>query len=559
MVFAGQQPTVRNRHKVATPTNRSKVPRLAVIIVLDQFRADYISRFGHLLGPRGLRRLIQQGAHFTNTNYEYATTYTAVGHTTITTGTLPYVHGIIANKWYIRETGRVRNSMADSRYSGVGGKNGTSPVNLLTTTLGDQLQLSNNYQSKSIGVSLKDRSAMMLAGKHGAAYWFDNPTGNFVTSSYYATQLPAWVQAVNQQRPADKYFQKAWERKLPLTAYDISDQDDAPYESSWPNKSPKFPYVLEGNGKFDEEYYHRFTETPFANDVLVDFALRAVDQEQLGKDEHPDLLGVSFSTPDLAGHLFGPYSQEMQDMVLRLDDSIATLLDNLDRRLGLENLVIAVSADHGVVPIPEYSQAHKLGGRRIIGTEMLRELEKGLVMRFGKLPEDPQANNKEAREGRYILCLVNHNLYLNETAIAAKGMAIAEIEDFVGRYASTKIPGIANYFTRTAILQRQIVDTLISRRVAAGFHKDRSGNVFLLVEPFTLIAEDELELSGTDHGTPYHYDTHVPLILYGHNIKPGQYAIASSPTDIAPTLANILQIEPPNGCQGRVLSEALQH
>jgi predicted AlkP superfamily pyrophosphatase or phosphodiesterase len=521
-------------------------PKLVVLIIADQFKADYLFRFNHLFGNNGFKRLISRGAYFTNANYPYANTRTATGHSTIVSGSIPAIHGVIGNGWYDRETGGLIYSATDKKVRGVGSDRATSsPSLLLTTTLGDQLRISNNYQSKSIGISHKDRSATFIAGRSGnAAYWFDNKNGAMVSSTYFINSLPDWVVNFNNQRLADQYFRKIWDRKLPDSAYNISDSDDAPYERAMEGEKTVFPHVIDGNeSEIGAAYYHQFTATPFANEFLLRFAISALKEEKLGQDEFPDLLAVSFSSTDLVGHNYGPYSQEMEDMVIRFDDVLAIFLDAIDQQLGLDNVLIAFTSDHGVAPIPDYSQAHNQGGIRILGAELISNVEKALQSRYG--------------EGEYISSLVNNQFYLNEKTIREKKLNQAEVEDFVGQVA-IKTKGIATFFTRSRILSGEVSNTVIGLKIMAGFHQKRSGDVWLLPEPLTLIAHGPDEIFGTDHGTPYVYDTHVPIIIAGYGIKPGIYQMPASPSDITPTLCSIVGIAAPSGSVGRVLNEAIK-
>ncbi len=536
------QPFINAQQK--RPHTNIKRPKLVLIIILDQFRADYLSRFSHLFGTKGFKRLMANGAYFTNANYPYANTLTAVGHSTILSGSIPAIHGVIGNRWYDRETKDIRRVVADTQVRGLGTEKGVSPSQLLTTTLGDQLRLSNNYQSQVIGISIKDRAAAIIAGRRGsAAYWFDSSNGAMVSSSYFLQKLPDWVITFNQQHIADQYFQQQWQRKLPAAAYKISDRDDAPYEDTWAGNTTSFPHIINGNqSKISPEYYDQFTGTPFANELLAKFTLKTIEEERLGQGEYTDLLAVSFSAPDLAGHMFGPYSQEVQDMTLRLDDLLASLLDEIDRKLGLNNVLLALTADHGVSPIPEYMQTHGMSGRRIMGDTLRASIETALGNRYGA--------------GDYVQALVNHQIYLNEKLIEEKKLNPEEVEDLAGK-AALKVAGIANYFTRTQILKGQLPATPLNQRIMAAFHAQRSGNLVLLVEPFTLIVEASDEMHGTAHGTPYHYDTHVPIIISGPQVKAGVYQLACSPADITPTLAAILKIEPPAAAVGRILTEAL--
>lgn len=540
--YVGQN---KSHNPKTTTTTKAK---LTVIVVIDQFRADYLLRFKDLFGERGFKRLMKEGAYFTNANYAYSNTYTAVGHSTIATGSLPSIHGIIANKWFDPTVGKLVGASEDTKVTGVGTKQTSSPNRLLTTTIGDQLRLSNNYQSKNIGISIKDRAAIFISGRQAsAAYWFDDKSGKMCSSSYFMKELPEWVSKFNEQHIPDQYFQKNWDRKLPIEAYQISDKDDADYEDTWEGNTNSFPHIINGNSKeITPAFYKQFSDSPFSSEMLLKFALTTIDNEKLGQGKYPDLLAVSFSAPDLAGHMFGPYSQEAQDMVVRIDEIIGKFLDELDRKVGLDNIVFTLTADHGVAPIPEYSETHSFSAGRINGFELKDKMEQALETHFGELEKD-----------KYILSLVNHQFYLNETIIKKKQLKLAEVEEFLGKEA-LKTKGIANYFTRNQLMSGNIPNTDIGKRFMAGFNAERNGNVLLLVEPFVLIAEANDEFHGTAHGTPYHYDTHVPIIMMGKQVKAGIYREACSPSDIAPTLATLLEIEPPSGSVGRILTEALK-
>lgn len=521
--------------------------KLAVVIVIDQFRQDYLSRFYHLFGSRGFKRLLLSSANFKNAHYPYSNTETAVGHASIATGSLPSSHGIIANKWYDRELESVKESVYDEKMMREGKAYPASPHKLLASTLAEQLRLSNNYKSRAYGISLKDRSALLTTGNAGsAAFWFDAKTGRMVTSPHYMSSLPAWVEKFNERKIPDSYFGKLWERSRPESDYAISDDDNAPYERSWASDAPAvFPHQIVGkNNRLDYSFYEQFKGTPYGNDYLLEFTKTLLKEEQLGHHNYPDMLTISFSSLDLCGHASGPYSHEVQDMVLRLDNTIADLLDAIDSHVGLANTIIAFTSDHGVAPHPQYTERYHLKGGRIDAAEITDFIEKSLVTRYGA--------------GRYVKAFINSQFYLDTELIAKKGLDISEVEDFVGQEA-LKIRGIAQYYTRSRLLTNISQDgTPISRRVQAGFHAKRSGNVVVLAEPFFLIAENDEEKLGTDHGSPYHYDTHVPVILFGYGIKAGEYLTAASPIDIAPTLAVLLNIEAPNCSTGRILTEALK-
>lgn len=533
-----------------TSVKETTKPKLTVVIVVDQFRADYLSRFNSFFGQKGFKRLMSQGAYFTNAHYAYANTYTAAGHATIVTGSLPSIHGIIGNKWYDRKTGEYLKASDDNEVNGVGTSSKSSPRLLLTTTIGDQLKLSNNEQSKTFGVSIKDRSAVFTAGRRGTgAYWFDEKKGQMCSSDYFIKELPEWVVKFNEQKIPDEYFRKSWERKLPESAYQISDQDDASYEDTWKGNTKTFPHIIDGNNeKITPAFYKQFGDSPFSNELLAKFTLATIDNEKLGQGKYPDFLAVSFSAPDLTGHMFGPYSQEVQDMIIRTDETIGFLLDELDKRLGLSNILVVLTADHGVAPIPGYVQQRNLAGMRIDGLKLRKEMEELLTKQYGK----PERDND-----KYIFGLVNQQFYLNEALIRQKNLDLEKVENFVGQQA-LKTVGFAAYYTRTKIVAGEIPNTDIGKRIVAGFNAERNGNVFMLVRPFVQIAEAEDEYNGTGHGTPYSYDTHIPIIFMGRQIKAGIYREACSPSDIAPTLATILQVETPNGSVGRILTEAVK-
>jgi predicted AlkP superfamily pyrophosphatase or phosphodiesterase len=516
--------------------------RLVLGITIDQFREDYLDRFGDLYGEGGFKRLIKGGALFANAHYLHACTYTAPGHGVILTGSVAAQTGIIGNSWYDRESGRNIESITDPKYVGVPSGKGSAPTRLLVTTLGDQMKMATGGQSRVIGVSLKDRSAILPAGRNAdAAYWFDSKSGAMQTSTYYMEKLPAWVEAFNARKIPDGWFGKSWEKILPEAAYARSDRDDAPYEGRFAGGGQTFPHIIGVGAKPDVRFYEDFTKTPWSNDMLVDFAAAALENERLGADDAPDVLSVSFSANDILGHAFGPFSQEMEDMTVRTDRSIARLLDIVDKRVGLANTLVFLTADHGVAPIPEYSQTRRLGGRRISEKAILDAVYKALVKEYG--------------EGEWIVGASADSLYLNLETIQAKKLDRDDVECTAGEAALT-VPGVATYFTRTQLLNGPLPPTDIARRVVMAFNPQRSGDVYLVPEPFAFFSEGIS--AGTTHGTPYPYDTHVPVLLMGRGVRPGKYLSEASPSDIAPTLAALLGVAAPSGTVGKILREAVE-
>jgi predicted AlkP superfamily pyrophosphatase or phosphodiesterase len=540
-----------------------KRPRLVLLIVVDQFRYDYLERFGDLFVPNGLKRLMNNGASWTQANYDHMPTYTAPGHATLMTGAWPAETGIIGNDWPDRDSGRFVTSVTDATAAVLGGVEGdiaSSPRRLMASTLGDEVRLQTNDRSKVVGISVKDRSAILPAGRHAnAAYWFNQRNGRMISSNYYFNQLPAWVQSFNDSKPADKFFGQRWERLLPESEYLKRAGLDSPL---WENigtvagDTNAFPHTITGGASSanDTNFYLALDYTPFSNDMLLAFTEQAITNEHLGEDADVDVLTVSFSANDYVGHRYGPYSQELMDITLRVDRSIAALLDFVDAHVGLQNTLVAFTADHGVAPIPEHANALNLPGGRIKSEDVLRAMRLGISARYNpkNTQPDPTADYVQKfgdRDGFY-----NGNLYFNPAALKRDGVNSEEIERTACEAAMT-VPGISRCFTRTQLQSGAISPAdPIARRVLHGFYPRRSGDVVVVYEAFKYL--DSIFIPAT-HGSPYSYDTHVPLIIMGAGITPGQYAQAATPADIAPTLSSILDVQPPSNTVGRVLTEGI--
>lgn len=520
-------------------------PKLVLVIVVDQFRYDYLERFGDLFGSGGFNRLMNEGALFTNANYDYVPTYTACGHAAIFTGSIPAQNGIVGNAWFDREAGRVRVMVADDSAhtitdGGMSSKSGSaSPRYLLGTTIGDQMRLANNFQSKVVTASLKDRAAVLPGGQRpNGAFWFSESSGEFVSSDYYFKELPTWVKKFDTTDRPDKYFGAKWDRLLQPDAYKRAQAENLPLQRS--SLGSHFPYVVTGGDeKPGLKFYTTFEYSPFASEYLEQFAKAAVEGESLGSDGFPDLLSISFSSPDLIGHLYGPDSQEIEDTYIRLDRVITDLLNYIDKKVGLANTIIAVTGDHGVAPIPEYAKSKGFDAARLPGREVIDAANKALGARFG--------------EGKWVAGFVNDQLYLDQKLVADKKVNPWEAERIAGETALA-VPGVVNYFTRTQIVEGRMPPGPIARRVSNGFFRARSGDVWLITKPLCFFVEGDLP---TTHGSAYNYDTHVPVILFGGGVRPGRYNADCSPSDIAPTLAALLGVEPPSNRTGRVLVEAL--
>jgi predicted AlkP superfamily pyrophosphatase or phosphodiesterase len=545
---------------------QAKRPRLVLLIVVDQFRYDYLERFGDLFVSNGLRRLLRDGASWTQANYDHMPTYTAPGHGTLMTGAYPAETGIIANEWLDRPTGRRIFSITDDSVKTVGGdpsEAGASPRRLLSSTVGDELRLFTNDRSKVIGISVKDRSAILPAGRHAnAAYWFSTNSGRMVSSSYYFNELPAWVTSFNNTKPADKYFGAKWDRLISTDEYlKRAGPDSPPWEtvSSTTGDTNAFPHTITGGAKAaGRDFYLALDYSPFSSDLLVSFTEQAITSEQLGQDDDTDVLTVSFSANDYVGHRYGPYSQEAMDVTLRVDRQLATLLDFVQSHVGLSNTLIAFTADHGVSPIPEQAKALGLGGGRINAADVLAAIHAAISARYnpqGKTP-DPTADYlvKYSDFGTMREWFLNGNIYFNYDALKRDGVNLDEISQVVAAGVLT-VPGVARCFTRAQLLRgaTSITDP-IERRILHGFHPARSGDVVILAEPYKYLGDT---ITAT-HGSPYSYDTHVPLIIMGAGIIPGRYLEPATPADIAPTLSSLLRITPPSSATGRVLVEAIR-
>jgi predicted AlkP superfamily pyrophosphatase or phosphodiesterase len=568
-LLPAQQPRPQRQTGNAALTKEPR-PRLVLLIVVDQFRYDYLTRFGDLFGSHGIGRLMREGASWTEANFDHMPTFTAPGHAVFMTGAWPSQTGIIANEWYERDTGKKVKSVTDDstiKLAGRPGEKGYSPRRLLCSSVGDELRIADGDRSKVIGISAKDRSAILPAGRRAnAAYWFGTDNGNMLSSTYYFDKEPGWVERFNNRHLADQWFGAHWDRLLPEAEYlKRAGKDDVPWENldKSSNDSNFFPHVITGGAdKPGKMFYKALDYTPFSNDVLIAFAEDAITNEKLGDDADTDLLSVSFSANDYVGHRFGPYSHEAMDMTLRVDRQIGTLLDFVDARVGLRNTVVIFSADHGASPVPEQAALMNLPGHRYQKAELRRIVEDGLKARYARKDHPATdyvqtfTNKEETEQG-----LINSNFYLNRAALKRDGIDLDECERVVGEL-SMRMPGAARYFTR-AQLESNFISSAdpIARRVLHGFYPQRSGDVIVVFEPYNILfdlPDDPTDPRSTaTHGSPYSYDTHVPLIIMGRDFTKGSYDQAATPADIAPTLAGLLGVQSPSCSVGRVLSEAL--
>ncbi len=516
-------------------------PRLVVVIAVDQLREDYLDRFAPHFGSGGFRLLFTRGARFTDASFVHAGTMTCPGHAVMMTGAHAAIHGIIGNDWWNLDKNRKEYCGRDDDAPLVGiVREGRSPRNLIASTVGDEMKLSNRH-SKVITVSGKDRSAIMLGGKSAdAVYWMEDTL--FVSSRYYLAELPAWVKRYNASGEAARYFGARWDRLLPEPAYASQGPDDAPWERNVSGMGRAFPHVLGATERVPGPAYFKALEySPFQNEMVVDLAIEAVREERLGADSVPDLLGIGLSGNDHIGHAFGPDSHEVMDITVRTDRLLSRFFAFLDAQIGLDDVLIVLTSDHGVAPVPEAAHAASpgLGALRLLDDEVKTAAETIMTERFG-----PPARQ----------WIAYHDypwLYFDESELAGRGIAIGTAESAL-RDAVAQFEYVTQAWTR-ADLRVQHAAGLSSPTVLS-FHPDRSGHVTYETRPWVVVTS---ERDGTTHGTPWAYDRSVPLLWFGRGIRPGEYADAASIADIAPTLSRLLRIERPPAATGRVLTEML--
>jgi predicted AlkP superfamily pyrophosphatase or phosphodiesterase len=490
-------------------------PKLILLVVIDQFRYDYLLHFNDQY-TGGLNRLLIQGAVFENANLEHYPAVTAIGHATVLTGATPALSGIMGNDWYDRESHKRVTSISDETEKVLGGSgSGASPRRLLVSTIGDELKMVHPESTHVIGISLKDRSAILPGGHMAnAAYWYDTKTGNFVSSTYYFPELPAWVKAFDASRPSDKFAGSGW------------------LISEAPSRSKRLPAAP------GPELYSAIFGSPYGNELLEAFAEKAIAAENLGQHDSTDLLSVSFSSNDVVGHSFGPDSPEVRDISIRIDRLLEKLFAYLDQRIGMQNVIVVLTSDHGVSPLPENLTKWNMPGGRMTTADLFGPIKSALDAKFGK--------------GEWILDTAGTSPYLNLDLIREKGLDEAEVRRVAAK-AAAAVPHVLRVYTGDQLQLGAVPNDPISTRVIRSFNSKRSGDLEILLEPYWIRSAE-----GTTHGTPYSYDTHVPLVFMGPWVRPGHYFQNVALNDIAPTLATILGVETPNGSAGKVLYDIIQ-
>ncbi|MFX1708028.1 alkaline phosphatase family protein [Chitinophaga sp. CC14] len=518
----------------AKNTNTTARPKLIVGMVVDQMRWDYLYRYAGRYGAGGFKRLLQDGFSCENTLINYTPTITACGHTCVYTGSVPAIHGIIGNTWYSPELGRTMYCAEDTTVTTVGSSSAAgkmSPRNMLVTTIGDELKLSNNFQSKVIGVAIKDRGAILPAGHSAnAAFWYDAGTGNWVSSTYYMNELPVWAQEFNQQKFPQQYLSKPWTTLYPVSTYTLSTADEKPYEGKYKNATnTSFPHNL------SEIANTAISASPYGNTMTLEFAKKAMEAYGLGKGPVTDLLAISLSSPDYVGHQFGPNSIEAEDTYLRLDQDLAAFFTYLDAKVGKGQYLFFITADHGVAHVPGFMAENKLPGGAWDDKAAVASLNDQVAAKFGV---------KNVVKGAD-----NYQFWLNHDAIEQAGKSEADIRQFMIREL-LKSPAIAKAFSIDNLMGTTLPEPMRTM-LSNGFNTKRSGDIQVVLTPGYIDGGNV----GTTHGLWYPYDAHIPLVWMGWGVRPGKTNRTVGMTDITPTLAALLHIQMPSGNVGQVIQE----
>lgn len=527
-----------------TPIQPSK-PKLVVGIVVDQMRIDYLTRFENHFGNEGFKRFYDQGFVAKNHHFDYVQTKTGPGHASISSGTPPAIHGIIANDWFDKTTGVKQYCVDDASYKSVGtltdeGKK--APTQFLVSTFSDENRLATQSRGKSIGISIKDRSAILSIG-HAAngAYWFScEEDGKFVSSTFYMNALPKWAADFNANRSIDNYL-TTWDTYYPIDSYVETGSDNTPYERIFKGReTPTFPYHLDELAS-ENDGYDIIKETPFGNSLITDFALEAVQGEALGTDDDADVLMISYSSTDYVGHAFGVNSKEVQDTYVRLDLDLARLFAALDKQVGKGNYTAFLTSDHGVAHVPLYLMDNNIPAGYFMKKDFVKKLKKHAADYFGS--------------DKIIRNVSNNEIHLNYAEIAAQRFDVNQIKSVITSFA-TSFDGIAVAYDTGELMKMNKSNTII-QRLQRGFHPKRSGDIVFVLEP-GFMDNGKYGTKGTTHGSAYIYDTHVPFMLFGEGVRKGHTYERTNITDIAPTICAILGVSNPTGTIGDPVKEALK-
>jgi len=516
-----------------------KPPQLMIGIIVDQMRSDYINRYWHRFGEGGFKRLIKQGYYYKNAHFNYVPTYTGPGHASVFTGSTPRQHGIVANDWYVKSSKQNLYCAMDTAARGVGydGTEGRmSPKNLLCNTIGDELKLATKGQGKVYGISLKDRGAILSAG-HAAdgAFWMESRSGKFITSNWYMSQLPKWVETFNEKQAVKKYLEQGWKTLYPIETYTTSLADNNSYETLTDGKNtPCFPY--EYGYAIGNQRYGIIRNTPYGNSILVDLAMACITEEGLGKDAITDHLVISFSTPDIIAHYFGPRSVEVEDIYLRLDKEIERLLNYLDAQVGKGRYSLFLTADHGGADVPVHLQDLKIPGDYLSDHSIKKLLKKEMARVYG--------------DSLLIAAVENSQVFFDESRASLQTLTRTQLEQTC-MDVLRKMKGIGAVYTRDQLIATTDVHAQL---LLNGYHDAISGDIVYMLLPAWM----DHGKKGTTHGSGYNYDTHVPVIFYGAGIPPGYSYKQVFVTQIAPTMCELIKINQPSCSYVELLSEILR-
>jgi len=535
-------------------------PRLILQITVDQLRGDMPATVRDRWGDGGFRYLYENGVVYENAHHRHANTETVVGHTTLATGADPAEHGMVGNVWFDRELGRTVYNIEDDRYALVGegggvdqdveldptqkvaGSDGRSPASILTTTFSDELALRTHGRAKIFGVSVKDRGAVPPAGHAGKAFWFSKANGEFVTSTYYYDAYPKWVTEWNRKKLSLAYANTNWELMHDRSTYTYGNLDDMPWEINVPGYGVVFPHPF---GNADSKLFNTLlTVSPAGDELTLEFAKALIVEEQMGKDETPDYLSISFSSTDYVGHMFGPGSLESEDNLLRLDRTLSELFTFVDQQVGLEHTLIVFSADHGAADVPAQLNGFGIDAR---------------VFEPDKLDKEKAIEAIKARYGiaKELISGFEHPyVYLNHDVLRQHKLDADEVSRTIAA-ALTTFDGVAYAAPSIDLIEGKVPDTRLYRQILRNFNPKRSGDIYLVLEPQWFVAEfDGLTVAST-HGSPWRYDTFVPVIFAGNGLAAKAVFREVQTVDIALTLARHLRIKAPSGATGAPLTEVL--
>ena len=526
--------------------------KLVLQITVDQLRGDLPLRFKKRFVSGGFKRFLEKGAYYSNAHYAHADTETAPGHATLSTGGMPAQHGITNSEWWDYDQGKVVYAVEDADFPIIG-KNaistagtsttekGRAPTNLLSTTIADEILLASEDRGKALAISGKDRAAILPAGKTGLALWLSR--GEFTNSTYYNKDVPKWVKDWNAKKPADNYRGKSWELLLDRDSYWRKDKDNRPYEGYYHHLGGTMPKSYDN--KDDDLFYNGLIRTPAGDELLLDFAKYAIDNQKLGQRDTTDYLSVSFSSTDYVGHTWGIGSLEQEDNILRVDRNLADLFDYVDKKIGRNHVLIALSADHGVAEIAEAMVAKRISSGRIPTKKFTEYINKGLSKKF-------------ETDKKLVLRFIYPYIYLNLKNIEEIDKDVEDVEEEAVKL-TMKYPGITYAVSRSDILEGELVSNSYHyAQIINSFHPKRSGHVHVITNQFFMFGKHKTNQPG-EHGSVWSYDTYVPVAFSGPGVKKGLYKQRVGPQDIAPTIAAYIGVKPPSGSVGDVLLEVCEN